>query len=92
MNLTVTHFDFFVRKFLMTLFSSVLYIPGDVVVTIIAIVVSACILLGASVIAVRFCRRKRAVRKSGSYEKIRAEHRLQHVAVEKNSTIPATAR
>ena len=52
-------------------------------------VLSAAIFFTLTLLVWRFCRRKHSV--TGSYEKIVSDHRLQHVAVEKGSSIPATA-
>ena len=68
---------------------SISVLSATLVAAVVGCVLSAAVFFTLTLLVWRFCRRKRSV--TGSYEKIVSDHRLQQVAVEKGSNIPATA-
>ena len=62
---------------------------ASLVAAAVGCVLSAAIFFAVTLLVWRYCRRKRTF--TGSYEQIVSDHRLQQVAVEKGSNIPATA-
>lgn len=61
---------------------------ATLLVAVVACVLSAAIFFTLTLLVWRYCRHKRA--QDGSYEKILADHKQQHVTVEKGN-IPVTA-